>query len=131
LRKGKLVQLVICLLSVILCLLPLACAGEPRQIYITDQPGYIPPSSTAATPAPPPTKPSSQAQTAVPSASAGTPQPVPAADKTFVGSKSSNKYHLPSCEWAQKIALSNQVWFPSSEAAQAKGYVACKVCKPP
>jgi hypothetical protein len=129
LRKGKLVRLVICLLSGILCLLPLACAGEPRQIYITDQPGYtqsLP--NTIASPAAPPT---AKAQPAVPPISTGTPQPVPAAEKTFVGSKSSNKYHRPSCEWAQKIASSNQVWFASSEAAQAKSYVACKVCKPP
>jgi len=51
-------------------------------------------------------------------------------DKKFVGSVKSNKYHLPSCEWAQKVSPSNEIWFSSAEEAQAKGYVPCKVCNP-
>jgi len=51
-------------------------------------------------------------------------------EKKFVGSVNSNKYHLPSCEWAQKISPSNEIWFSSAEEAQAKGYVPCKVCNP-
>ena len=49
----------------------------------------------------------------------------------YVGSISSNKYHLPDCEWAQKISPSNQVWFASAEEARSKGYLPCKVCQPP
>lgn len=49
----------------------------------------------------------------------------------FVGSAKSNKYHYPSCQWAQKIAPSNLVTFSSSAEARAAGYVACKVCRPP
>lgn len=48
----------------------------------------------------------------------------------YVGSKNSDKYHEPSCKWAQKIKPSNEVWFDSKEAAQSAGYIACKVCKP-
>lgn len=49
----------------------------------------------------------------------------------FVGSTESNKYHYPSCRWAEKILPENQIWFSSSEDARAHGYVACKVCNPP
>lgn len=49
----------------------------------------------------------------------------------FVGSSKSDKYHYPSCEWAQKIKPSNLVCFSSSEDARAHGYVPCKVCNPP
>lgn len=47
-----------------------------------------------------------------------------------VGSKNSNKYHNPSCEWAQKINPRNKVTFKDAKEAESKGYVACKVCKP-
>ena len=48
----------------------------------------------------------------------------------FWGSKNSNKYHNPSCQWVQNISLYNRVKFNSPEAAQKAGYVPCKVCKP-
>jgi len=49
----------------------------------------------------------------------------------FWGSKKSNKYHFPSCQWAQKIKPYNLVTFASPEAAVQAGYVPCKVCRPP
>ncbi|MCE5318844.1 MAG: hypothetical protein LLG04_15970 [Parachlamydia sp.] len=49
----------------------------------------------------------------------------------FWGSKNSNKYHYPNCQWAQKIKPSNLVKFSSAEEAAKAGYVPCKVCKPP
>jgi hypothetical protein len=49
----------------------------------------------------------------------------------FWGSKNSNKYHYPTCKWAQKINSSNLVKFNSPEEAIKAGYVPCKVCKPP
>ena len=49
----------------------------------------------------------------------------------FVGSIKSNKYHYPSCQWAQKISPSNEIWFSSLRDARAHGYVPCKVCNPP
>lgn len=48
----------------------------------------------------------------------------------YVGSINSNKYHLPSCYWAQQINPSNEIWFTSKADAEAHGYVPCKVCKP-
>jgi competence protein ComEC len=51
--------------------------------------------------------------------------------EAFVGSAKSNKYHYPSCQWAQKIKSSNEVWFTGSADAQARGYVPCGVCHPP
>jgi methylphosphotriester-DNA--protein-cysteine methyltransferase len=54
-----------------------------------------------------------------------------AADCKYVGSAKSNKYHYTSCVWAQKIKSGNLVCFPSAKAAQERGYVPCKVCRPP
>ena len=49
----------------------------------------------------------------------------------FWGSKTSNKYHYPTCKWTKQISPSNLVKFKSSEEAQKAGYVPCPVCKPP
>ena len=48
----------------------------------------------------------------------------------YYGSSKSDKYHLTSCQWAQKISPSNLVVFKNKTEAAAKGYVPCKVCKP-
>ena len=50
---------------------------------------------------------------------------------SFVGSSKSNKYHYPSCQWAEKISPANEVWFSGSQDARNQGYVPCKVCSPP
>lgn len=49
----------------------------------------------------------------------------------FWGSKNSNKYHYPTCKWAQKIKPQNLVKFNSPEEAIKAGYIPCKVCNPP
>ena len=54
-----------------------------------------------------------------------------ATDFKYVGSAKSNKYHYPTCKWAQKIKSENLVTFKSAKEALAAGYVPCKVCKPP
>ncbi len=59
------------------------------------------------------------------------PQPSPSPTGAFVGSKNSNVYHYPSCNYVNSISEQNKVWFSSSADAQAKGYRPCKVCKPP
>lgn len=41
----------------------------------------------------------------------------------FVGSKNSNKYHLPTSRCAKQIKLENKVCFESADAAKAKGYL--------
>lgn len=56
---------------------------------------------------------------------------VTASEKVFVGSIKSDKYHYPSCKWAEKIKPENEMWFSSSQDARNQGYVACKVCNPP
>jgi hypothetical protein len=49
----------------------------------------------------------------------------------FWGSKTSNKYHYPTCKWTKQISPSNLVKFKSPEEAQKAGYIPCPVCKPP
>jgi len=46
----------------------------------------------------------------------------------FIASKNSNKYHLPTCQFAQKIKPENRVCFSSKEEAESKGYVGAKCC---
>ena len=54
-----------------------------------------------------------------------------AANYKYVGSAKSNKYHNPSCRWAQKINPNNLVTFNSAKDALGAGYIPCKVCIPP
>ena len=55
----------------------------------------------------------------------GTEQAVKTNEKcAFVGSKNSNKYHLPSCAFAKRIKPENLVCFTSKEEAEKRGYVA-------
>lgn len=42
--------------------------------------------------------------------------------QNFVGSKNSDKYHLPDCQWAKRIKKENQIWFSSRQEAENKGY---------
>jgi micrococcal nuclease len=52
------------------------------------------------------------------------------AEKKFVGSTKSNKYHYPECRWAKKISPENEIWFSGFADAKIKGYVPCGVCHP-
>lgn len=45
-----------------------------------------------------------------------------ATDCAYVGSKNSDKYHLPKCSWAKRIKPENIVCFSSASDAEAKGY---------
>jgi hypothetical protein len=45
------------------------------------------------------------------------------ADCVFVGSKNSNKYHLPTCTVAKRIKPENRICFASKEEAEKRGYV--------
>lgn len=49
----------------------------------------------------------------------------------FWGSKTSNKYHNPSCSWAQTITPANLIKFDTIEKAIKAGYIPCKACRPP
>lgn len=47
---------------------------------------------------------------------------------TFVASKNSNKYHLATCQFAQKIKPENKVCFASADEAIQRGYQGAKCC---
>jgi aryl-alcohol dehydrogenase-like predicted oxidoreductase len=46
----------------------------------------------------------------------------------YVASKNSDKYHLPTCRYAQNIKPENRVCFSSKEEAESKGFVGAKCC---
>jgi len=48
----------------------------------------------------------------------------------YVGSKESDKYHLPTCRYAKEIAAENLIKFKDKADAESKGYTPCGVCKP-
>ena len=50
------------------------------------------------------------------------------ANCALVGSKNSDKYHLPSCSSAARIKSENRVCFSSEEEARSKGYTPAKSC---
>ncbi len=70
----------------------------------------------------------SQEQTDSVRANQGSPAQETPKTGQFVGSKNSDKYHLPSCRWVKKIKEANQVWFSSTEEAASKGYKPCSQC---
>lgn len=49
-------------------------------------------------------------------------------DCSYLGSKNSNKYHLPTCRYAKGIKAENRICFSSQDEARSKGYVADKNC---
>lgn len=71
----------------------------------------------------------SQAQN-LPSEAKKDPNEVNAIPQTcaFLGSKNSNKYHLPTCRYAKNINPENRVCFSSKIEAESRGYVADKNC---
>jgi hypothetical protein len=66
-----------------------------------------------------------------PSGSLSTTDREAGAEVVYVGSKTSNKYHYPTCKWAQKIRPDHLIIFNSVKKAQAHHYIPCPVCKPP
>lgn len=50
-------------------------------------------------------------------------------DVLYVGSKNSDKYHLPWCSGAKRIAEANKVYFNSKAEAEAAGYSPAANCK--
>jgi hypothetical protein len=64
-------------------------------------------------------------------AEAVAPTPKAEPEVEFLGSKTSNKYHYPTCKWVKMIAPWNIIKFKSPHEAQEHHYVPCPVCKPP
>ena len=48
--------------------------------------------------------------------------------KVYVGSKNSDKFHLPECSGAKRIKEENQIWFSSKDEALAAGYLPAANC---
>lgn len=46
----------------------------------------------------------------------------------FVGSKNSNKYHLPDCRYAKRIKPENIICFSDEKDAKSKGYIPARCC---
>jgi hypothetical protein len=57
-----------------------------------------------------------------------TPSATPSAQGAYVASKSSTKYHLPSCPGAQRIAEANKIWFATKAEAEKAGYTPAANC---
>ena len=53
------------------------------------------------------------------------------AEVEFLGSKTSNKYHYPTCKWVKGISPGRVIKFKSATEAQERNYVPCPACKPP
>ena len=51
-------------------------------------------------------------------------------DTVYWASEKSDKFHLPSCEWAEKISSSNKIVYDSRDDAIADGKIPCEVCNP-
>jgi hypothetical protein len=64
-------------------------------------------------------------------AEAVAPSPKAEAEVEFVGSKTSNRYHYPTCKWVKAISPLKVIRFKSAAEAQEHHYIPCAVCKPP
>jgi hypothetical protein len=64
-------------------------------------------------------------------AEAVAPKPAAKTAVEFVGSKTSNKYHYPTCKFVRWIRPERLIKFKSPADAQAQHYIPCPVCKPP
>lgn len=105
----------------------LSCDGEDnesadvQQTHVTCPPEESTPTPAVQAPTPEPTATNNDGD-----GSAGT----GGVDGTYVASKSSDKYHYPSCGSAGNILSENQIWFSSADEAEAQGYSPCGRCKP-
>ena len=59
------------------------------------------------------------------------PEPEPVTRGSYIGSIKSDKYHYPTCRYAETILPENQIWFQTVKDTKDAGYVPCGVCKPP
>jgi len=91
-----------------------------------------PPKSVAGGQAPLAAEPITEANDPKPVAAPSDPKPAEAtAPFTYVGSKTSHKYHYPGCKWAAEIKAQNLMHFSSTAEARKQGYIPCPTCHPP
>ena len=55
---------------------------------------------------------------------------VPSDTGSYIGNSNSGKFHKSTCNWGQKTAEHNRVYFKSRDLAISQGYVPCKACNP-
>ena len=98
------------------------------QIYCTDESGTIIAESDGNVITF--NKQASQIKERAPTTTAPTPIPAPTAPSTgnYIGNKNTKKFHLPSCR--SLPALQNRVFFNTRDEAVKAGYDPCKICKP-
>ncbi len=122
--KRKLLSMAITGVVLLLTVSIVGCTSTPS-----------PTSAPVQTPAPPTTKPAPPTTKPTPPTTEPAPTPAvtpkPAVSVKYIGSTESDKYHYPSCRYAEKIKPENRIEFNSVAEAQAAGYVPCGVCKPP
>lgn len=53
-----------------------------------------------------------------------------AQEHRYVASKNSDVFHVPSCQWVQKIAEENKVYFSTYKEGIDSGRRPCRVCRP-
>ena len=49
---------------------------------------------------------------------------------SYIGNSNSGKFHKSTCQWGQKTAEHNRVYFKDRNLAVSQGYKPCKVCNP-
>lgn len=107
-------------------------SADVQQTHVTYAPVESTPTPAVQTPAPEPTAASganNDGDGSSPPASSGS-TGIDQVNGKYVASKSSNKYHYPSCGSAGNILKENQIWFSSADEAAAQGYSPCGRCKP-
>lgn len=90
-------------------------------------------SSSTPVPTPSPSPDPTQTPTKTPTVEVS-PDPTPTQEREdqiykYVGSMESDKYHDPNCRHAKNIKESNEIWFTSTEDADANGYKPCGTCQ--
>ncbi|HUW58900.1 MAG TPA: Ada metal-binding domain-containing protein [Planctomycetota bacterium] len=59
-------------------------------------------------------------------------QPTPTTPQyRYVGRSDWNRYHRPNCKYALNVPEDKKISFASAADARAKGYIPCKICRPP
>ncbi len=65
-----------------------------------------------------------------PEADAGLSVQEPEPAHNYVASVNSDKYHVPSCDYAKNIAEKNRVWYTTEADAKRDGKAPCSRCRP-
>lgn len=56
--------------------------------------------------------------------------PVAISERNFVASVNSDKFHRPTCDYAENISPENRVYYATAQEAEDAGKTPCSVCRP-